>query len=82
MSNILPIVILLSTGLLTIRIMKAFDWGGILLVIAEEKEAFTVIPTLKLVTGIRLPFSLNIRVLLLTTSLTVCAALEQFTQSS
>lgn len=70
-SKILPTVILSETGLLAILIIKAFDWGGMLLVMAEEKAAFTVMPFLKSEAGIVLPRSSKIRVLSPTTSRTV-----------
>lgn len=80
-SKILPIVMLSETGILTTCMINAAACGGILLVIAEEKEAFTVMPTLKRVTGILFPFSARIRVLFPTTSLTVCCGFLQFTHS-
>lgn len=63
------------------RITIAEACGGMLLVIAEDMVALIAIPVLKSETGILLPLSLNIRVFLSTTSLTVRSVLVQFTQS-
>lgn len=68
-STILPTVtLLLFCGLLTTCITYAADWGGMLLVVAFENAAFTVIPGLKSVIGILLLFSSIITVFPLTLS--------------
>ncbi len=80
-STILPIAMLSGRGLPIMRITIAEACGGMLLVIAEDMVALIAIPVLKSETGILLPLSLNIRVFLSTTSLTVRSVLVQFTQS-
>lgn len=62
MSTILPIVTLSFRGLLITCMTNAADCGGMLLVVALEKAAFTVMPTLKSVIGMRLLFSSKITV--------------------
>ena len=80
-SMILPIVILLGKGLLIICIIKALDMGGILFVMAEAKDAFTVMPERSSFAGITPPRSFIRTVSLSAKSLTVWLVGLQLTQS-
>ena len=76
MSRILPIVMSSLIGLPTIRIKYAVACGGILRVIAEEKEALMVIPTRRAEAATGSPRVFRTMVRGPTTSLTVCSSLR------
>ena len=77
---ILPVVISVRGALAVILIKNACACGGMLLVIADEKLASTVMPRSNSPARILCPCSLKISVSLLTTSLTVSEGAAQPSQ--